>query len=347
MKTKNYFLIFLLFILLIGTFYYLFFYYPEIKKKRQEEINNARALIKKILIKEILINPLLINFESVSEINTKLPLRYNLSLVKNIIKKSLRNNNLKIESKEINTEKNEHIILNIFYKNTLVYKVRMLRSKKPKIAIIIDDWGYNDKYFNYLEKIKYPVNIAILPGHKYSEKAAQKAYLNKKSVLLHLPMEPKKNMPLEKNTIRTDMSEGEIKYIFDNCIKKIPYIIGVNNHEGSKTTENIRVMRILMQKIKDNELFFIDSKTSDYSVATKAAIEKKVRYGVRDVFLDNKKEKEYIKGQFNLLKKIARKKGSAIGICHYDLGTLEILCEIMPEIEKQGFEFVYASELLR
>jgi len=347
MKTKNYFLILLLFILLIGTFYYLFFYYPEIRKKRQVEINNARTLIKQVLIKEILLDPFLINFESVSEISAKLPLRYSHGEIKDIIKKSLGNNNLKIESKEINTEKTEHVILNIFYKNALFYKIRMLRSKKPKIAIIIDDWGYNNKNFDFLEKIKYPLNIAILPEHKYSEKAAQMAHLNKKSVLLHLPMEPKRKMPLEKNTIKTYMSEGEIKFIFDNCIKGIPYTVGLNNHEGSKATENMRVMRILMQKLKDNGLFFIDSKTSDYSVVTKAAIEKSVRYGIRDVFLDNKKEKEYIKGQFELLKKIARKKGFAIGIGHCDLTTLETIFEIMPETENQGFEFVYASELLR
>ncbi len=47
------------------------------------------------------------------------------------------------------------------------------------------------------------------------------------------------------------------------------------------------------------------------------------------------------------LKNLSRKHGLAIGIGHDRKTTLEVLREAMPELEKEGFKFVFVSELVK
>jgi hypothetical protein len=72
-----------------------------------------------------------------------------------------------------------------------------------------------------------------------------------------------------------------------------------------------------------------------------------IAFANRDVFLDNREEPEYIMGQINKLKNIAKVYGRAIGIGHDRKVTLEVLKGAMPELEKEGYKFVFVSELLR
>ncbi len=347
MKKDNLFLIILLSIFAILLVYYALFYYPEKKKKKEIEIYKIKQKIKELVINDILKSPLLISFENENELNAKLPLRYKIAEINEIFKKNLSDKNIIIDFKETNTEKSESAILQISYKNSSIYKVRFLRSKKPKIAIIIDDWGYNNKNLEFLNFIKQPFTVAVFPGHKYSSEICEKAQKSKKEILLHLPMQPKRNMPLEKNTIKKNMSENEIKYILNKALKETTGIIGVNNHEGSAATEDKRIMGILMKLLKEKKLIFVDSKTSDDTVGFFTAVKNNIPASIRDVFLDNKKERNYILKQINILKKVAKKKEYAVGIGHCNLMMLKTLSDEIDNIEKQNFEFVYISEILR
>lgn len=347
MKKNNLILVVLLTVFTILLIYYALVYYPEKRKKKEIEIDKFRYQIRELILTEILKSPALINFENANEINAKLPLRYSKDDINEIIKQKITGKNVGFEIKEANTEKSESLILFFLYKRSSVYKIRLLRSRKPKIAIIIDDWGYNNKNFEYLSGIKQPFTVAVLPGHKYSEEVCIKASKNKKEILLHLPMQPKKNMPVEKNTIKKNMSENEIIYVLNKALSETKYVTGINNHEGSAVTEDKRIMGILIKFLKEKGMFFVDSKTSDNTVGFSLAFKNNVPAAIRDVFLDNKKEKNYILEQMNLLKKIAKKKGYAIGIGHCNSVTLKTIADEIDNIEKQNFEFVYVSEILK
>jgi polysaccharide deacetylase 2 family uncharacterized protein YibQ len=67
----------------------------------------------------------------------------------------------------------------------------------------------------------------------------------------------------------------------------------------------------------------------------------------RDVFIDNKQSPDYIKGQVYKLKTRARIYGQVIGIGHDRKTTLEVLKEVMPQLEKEGYRFVFVSELVK
>jgi len=44
---------------------------------------------------------------------------------------------------------------------------------RGRIAIVLDDWGYNTRNFAILDNIKYPVTFAVLPNLRYSTLASQ------------------------------------------------------------------------------------------------------------------------------------------------------------------------------
>ncbi|MFH0913353.1 MAG: divergent polysaccharide deacetylase family protein [Candidatus Omnitrophota bacterium] len=226
-------------------------------------------------------------------------------------------------------------------------KVPKIPTARGKIAIVLDDWGYNLNNLPILEQIKYPLTASILPNLDHSRTLA--AALDKRGieVILHLPMEPREKLRLEKNTILTNMDEQAIRDIVNQDLNDIPYAKGVSNHMGSKASEDLRVMSIVFSELKQRGLFFLDSLVSSKSVCSHLANKMHLGFARRDVFLDNKNEAGYIRQQIYKLKARARAYGQAVGIGHDRRVTLEVLKEVMPELEKQGYRFVFVSELVK
>lgn len=218
---------------------------------------------------------------------------------------------------------------------------------KGKIAIVIDDWGYNLNNFYILEEIKSPLTVSVLPNLAYSRSAAQALHKHGAQVILHLPLEPHEKFRLEKNTILTSMDEETIRNIVRQDLDALYYVRGVSNHMGSRATEDPRTMGIIFSELKKKNLFFLDSLVSPRTVCFSLAKKMQIPFARRDIFLDNKEEAGYIRGQIQKLKIRARVYGQAVGIGHDQKTTLEVLREAMPELEKEGYKFVFISELVK
>ena len=218
---------------------------------------------------------------------------------------------------------------------------------KGKIAIVIDDWGYNKNNFAVLDKIHYPFTAAVLPNLSYSRQAAVELHRRGLEIILHLPMEPQGDEAQEKNTVLTSFSENEIKKIMDRDLDMLIYAKGANNHMGSKATEDPKTMEMVVAELKKRDLYFLDSCVTAKTVCPIAAAKFDIPFAKRDVFLDNEDDPEYIRQQLNKLKEIAEKKGYAVGIGHDRKNTMEVLSEAMPEIADEGYKFVFLSELVR
>lgn len=217
---------------------------------------------------------------------------------------------------------------------------------KGKIAIVLDDWGYNLNNLPIIEKIKLPITASVLPNLNYSREVAEELHSRGFEIMLHLPMEPKEKYRLEKNTIMTSWREAAINKIIDEDLDSIVYAKGINNHMGSRATENSKTMEIVFKKLKKRNLFFLDSMVTSSSVCYNLARKMGLSYAKRDIFLDNKEYPAYIKEQINKLKLRAKSRGAAIGIGHDRKTTLEVLSEVMPQLEKEGYKLVFLSELV-
>lgn len=90
---------------------------------------------------------------------------------------------------------------------------------------------------------------------------ATKAHNSGHEVLIHLPMAPLSKQPLEKDTLRPDMSSDEIERIIREAVNNVPYAVGLNNHMGSAMTSSLFGMQKVMQALEHYNLYFLDSMT--------------------------------------------------------------------------------------
>ena len=225
---------------------------------------------------------------------------------------------------------------------------------KGKVAIVLDDWGYNSSDLALLYDINRPVTVAILPNLRYSEKIAMEARSRGYETLLHLPLESWNNEIPEKGSIYCSMGSEEILGKLKTGLDSVPGVSGVNNHQGSKGTENANLMKIILAEIKKKKLFFLDSVTTGRSICKSVAEEVKLKYARRDVFLDepssklsDKEQILYMQKKLNELSNLAMHKGLAIAIGHDKKITLKVLKEVMPQMEKQGIKFIFVSESMK
>jgi polysaccharide deacetylase 2 family uncharacterized protein YibQ len=218
-----------------------------------------------------------------------------------------------------------------------------------KVALIVDDMGYNLEAINELCSLGRPLTIAIIP---YSPLASEIAAISKQhdlEVILHLPLEAINNSEgnHSKGMITAGMSEDEIISIVEKNLDQVPYIRGVNNHMGSKVTANIQLMNIILGCLKDRNLFFIDSRTTASSVAYNIAQSLNIPSAYRHIFLDGELDESYIKGQLIELFQRAQKNGFALGICHPTKETLKVLKESFHLVDEYGLEPVLASQVVQ
>jgi polysaccharide deacetylase 2 family uncharacterized protein YibQ len=218
----------------------------------------------------------------------------------------------------------------------------------PQIAIIIDDLGYQLGAGERAIGLPGPVACAILPGAPRARQLANAANRSGKEVLLHLPMQAAESVArTEVNHMSLEMSRNEFSATFDAAIAAVPHAIGINNHRGSLLTRHPGSMQWLMEEMLARDgLFFVDSYTTHESVALQIAAEAGVHARKRDVFLDPDRSTETVRREFERLKTIARKHGSAIAIGHPYEATLDLLERELPKLADEGFELVPVSILM-
>jgi len=220
---------------------------------------------------------------------------------------------------------------------------------QPRVAIIIDDLGYQLEAGRRAIGLPGPVAFAVLPGTPRASALAQWAHEHGKEVLLHLPLQAnsddKDNEPVG---IDLDMSRETLGATFETALDSVPHVIGVNGHKGSLLTRHPGHMLWLMEEIRAREdLFFVDSYTTAHSVALQMAREAGVDAVRRDVFLDPDRSPETVARQFERMKRLARKRGFVVAIGHPYQPTLELLERELPKLREQGIELVKISELVR
>ncbi|CUH96346.1 hypothetical protein P22_2436 [Propionispora sp. 2/2-37] len=220
-------------------------------------------------------------------------------------------------------------------------------GEKGLMAVIIDDFGYHQEPIKAFSEIDRPLTFAVLPYRFFTNEAAVNGLQSGHQVILHLPMEPIDTaMQSEARTITVNMGNEEIQKAVKEAIQSVPGIIGVNNHQGSKATENGRVMEQVVTVMKDAGLFFVDSRTSSRSVAMKVARQMGVPTTENALFLDNDNAVDAIKKQLRNAGDRAIQRGSVTVIGHARMTTAQALREMIPELEGRGIKFVFVADLL-
>ena len=219
----------------------------------------------------------------------------------------------------------------------------------PVIAIVIDDMGINRKRTLDIISINAPLTSSFLTYGNDLLGLVAKAQASGHEIMIHAPMEPKKANNLAPDTLKTDMSKTQIDDLFRQMLQRFDNVKvnGINNHMGSKFTEDAEKLGYVMNILKQRNMFFLDSKTSASSKGKDLAIKNDIEFVERDVFLDNKNDYDYILKQLQKTEDIAIKKGFAVAICHPKSQTYLALKDWVESLNGKQLKLVHVSEIVQ
>ena len=216
-----------------------------------------------------------------------------------------------------------------------------LSPAKPRLAIIIDDVGTKSQV-NAIKSLNMSLTMSFLPPSKarpHSAKLASK----EKLYMVHLPLEAQSFSAEEPETLRISDSQQKISSRIRNIKDLFPRVRYINNHTGSKFTSDEVSMNRLIYALNENNINFIDSRTTAETKAPKVLKNFGLKYVARDVFLDHHMDKKYIKEQIKKAIKIAKKHGTAIAIGHPHANTILALNESKKLLKE--VDLVYINRL--
>ncbi len=173
--------------------------------------------------------------------------------------------------------------------------VPTLNVVSPEVTIVVDDLGAlnpsSSSTFTYQLYEGAPLGTyAVLPALTYSSQCLQVAAAKQIETILHQPLQyigqPNSN-PSDSTRVYISMSDAQIvSTVENNLAPMLPYVVGVNNHQGSRFSQYAHGMDVLLGAIKAHGLFYYDSRTITDSTAYNAAKAAGMLTGERDLFID-------------------------------------------------------------
>ena len=221
-------------------------------------------------------------------------------------------------------------------------------SGQPKVAIIIDDVGYDRGLVRKFMGFKVPLTFAVLPDSPFGDTLVKEIRAQGLELMLHQPMEPREYPKVNPGpgALLSAMTADELIAQLERNLDRLPGVKGVNNHMGSLlTTESARMYQVF-SVLKKRRLYFVDSRSTAETICRPSARMLQVPFAERDIFLDHFQDAKFIRKQFRLLIKEARKHGQAIAIAHPHSLTVQLFKEMLPELQKH-VQLVPASAIVQ
>ncbi len=240
-------------------------------------------------------------------------------------------------------------ILNVTRRGQRIIQIHLREVPRLlRAAIVIDDMGLDLEAAHKLLALDYPLTFSVLPYLRYTQVIAQEVHRRGHEVMLHLPMEPEPGAHTSpgKGAILVGMNAAEVQRVVQNDLAAVPYVAGVNNHMGSRATQDAALMAEVMKTLADHRLYFIDSRTTGASAALEAARRQRLPSFYRAVFLDNTETVPYTLGQLREFRHKVEQDGVALAIGHPHATTITALEKFLPELEQADIELVVPSQIV-
>ena len=220
-----------------------------------------------------------------------------------------------------------------------------------RISIVIDDMGHMSRGFKIYRNMGHPLTMAFLPFYDTTEMQSELAHSEGFEIMLHMPMQPNHRFyfrsPL---VIETGLDGEEVRSRVRKSLHTVPLAQGFNNHQGSKATTNLDLMRLVMDEVSQHQkLYFIDSVTTGSSKAYQAATEAGFAATKRNSdFLDNVKTHEAVTKKLEELIDLSlRSKGVRLAIIHESKISARAVKQVLPKLESLNIEVVSPSDFIK
>ena len=217
----------------------------------------------------------------------------------------------------------------------------------PMIAIVIDDAGVDRRRTARVAALPGPLTISYLT---YASGLAEQTSIARAAgheLMVHVAMEPtNRSVDPGPRVLRTGFDAEELLLRLRWGLSQFEGYVGINNHMGSRFTENTAGMRIVLAELKTRGLLFLDSRTSQTTVGGKIARELDLPFAERNIFLDHDPKLEVVNQQIKLLERDARRRGYAVAIGHPRDATLDALEAWLPTVASKGMRLVPISTIV-
>lgn len=219
-----------------------------------------------------------------------------------------------------------------------------------RVAIIVVDFGNQDEaLIRGFCALKQTITFSVFPGREKTARIAEQAAAAGHGVMVYLSMEPLSYPRHDPgpDAVLMDHTPEKIRMLIRMARANLPQATGLNNHMGSRLTEDPTAIGRVLKEIDRHGLFFVDSFTSPRSMAWSVAEEMGIPAGRNAKFLDREDTKEAVEKSVEALAEMAGITGTVIGIGNARPATLAALERMLPKLEKRGIEFVSARDAVR
>lgn len=221
-------------------------------------------------------------------------------------------------------------------------------SGQPIIAVVIDDLGVDRKRSERVVALRAPLTLAWMTYAENLPQVTQAARRHGHELMLHVPMQPQaESYDPGPDVLEVTLHPEEIRRRLVWGLERFDGFVGINNHMGSRFTGDRVGMRVVMEELKKRGLLFLDSVTTEKSVAPELARRFGVPFAARNVFIDNEQSVAAVKAQLAKAEAHARKHGAAIAIGHPHDSTIEALSQWLPGLESKGIVLVPVTSILK
>lgn len=227
-----------------------------------------------------------------------------------------------------------------------------MSAVRAALAIVLDDFGWG--VAGTAEALRLPpeVSVAVLPYGPRSTQEAKAAAASGHEVLIHLPMEPLGGATTAGTGrgyfITVDMPDDRIEQLVEEYARRVPGAIALNNHMGSRASSDERVVRAVVRAAARLGLAVVDSRTIPSSKLYAIAVQAGLKAGQNQLFIDNFKERDHVKGKLLQAAALALRKQSAIIVIgHVNPVTVQAIRDTLPELERMGVGLVRLSQALQ
>ena len=225
------------------------------------------------------------------------------------------------------------------------------KDKVPSktLAIVVDDFGeIGGKLLDDFFALPQAVTFAIMPGFANSVTTMERAHAQGRESIAHIPMEPIGYPQVNpgKGAILVQMSQQEIRKTLTKHLDQLNLCIGINNHMGSFATTDKDVMRHVMLVLKERNKLFLDSRTSNVSVAYSEAQKAQIPAFRNHIFLDAPNISDAnMDAKIKQLQSMSQSNPNLIAITHcHSREKLVYLQKFIERITKAGFTIVPLSK---
>jgi len=315
----------------------------NLKGSKTSQISNSN---KRNLNRTIVQKQFQKNIITSSNLPTTLVKKRNTKQNKDVIRKSINIKNIDKEKSAKVIEKSQAPEKRIDELATSL-SLKDSANSKIKIAIVFDDLGIDLSRSSRAIKLKSPLTLSFITYAPKLKSQTNKALDAGHELWMHMPMEPQsQNIDPGPNVLLTGLPKEELQAAIRWNLEQFNDYVGINNHMGSRFTSDLDSVRIFMKELKKRNLMFLDSRTSSQSVAQSAAIEAKVPFIARNIFIDHHDQTREIKKSLAQVERLAERNGYAVAIGHPRDKTLKEVESWLNTFEKKGLQLVPLSKLI-